>query len=320
MPDWKKLAGPAAAVTSGVTVLAFVIEILKKGITSVGAIDWLLRQGVHADAKGEIHAAMWLELIIAANFCLMIIACAVWSTSTRKPSSTRAVLKTLEGMISSVYQIHKQAMPLDGQHFNEFKSIKSRYLIGKDFTATVTRVYQISALERGIHFWEVNIFAEPEAPAMDYLSDIDFNVKDISEHAKFEVAFLPFVNQPRQKKVMIYFLPILDPKEAQPRTISISYRWRGYFRCLERKLEEIQSFGMQARHDIGLMEFEVYLEPGTGKNLICSRAGSLDGIQTPPAHAEYQPEDKSPKWPGWRYEIKNGPPADYALKLNLHES
>jgi len=309
------------AVLLGLTILGTALDGVKKLTTSAGAVDWLVRHGVRADLKGEIHAALWFEILIFAAFGFALIAAGVcWYVLSRQSPAMGTALRTLDLSVSSAYQIRKQLIPTSGQQFNNFESVESRYLISKDFTATVTREYKIKAVDRAIYFWEINILAEHEAKAMEYLLDIDFKVKDTSVDGKSEVAYLPFVNQPRQKKIMIYFLPLLDPGELQPRTITIAYKWRGYFRHLEQKGEEIQSFAIQARNSIPSMEFEVYLEPGTGNRLLCERASLLDGIQNAPTTAKYKPNDNSPEWLGWKYKIKDAPPGDYALKLMLEKA
>jgi hypothetical protein len=72
-------------------------------------------------------------------------------------------------MVSAVSQVRKQLLPASGQQFNVFQTVKSRYFISKDFSASVIREYRIKASERPIHFWVINIIAEPEATPADYL-------------------------------------------------------------------------------------------------------------------------------------------------------
>jgi hypothetical protein len=143
-------------------------------------------------------------------------------------------------------------------------------------------------------------------------------VTDTSEHGPFQVAYLPFTNQPHTKKILIYFLPLLDPSEEKPRIINISYTWPGYFLHLQQKLEENLSFTLQAKDVIELMQFEVYLEPGTGKKLICDRGGVLSGKQKLEEAIYAQDIGASKKeWTGWKYTILDGPPGEYGLTLQL---
>jgi len=195
-----------------------------------------------------------------------------------------------------------------------------RYLIHKDFSATVSYSYQLKATNEPIHFWEIEIGAEPEAGRVDYLLDINFRVNDTSKHGDFEVAYLQSQNEQHYKKIVLYFLPFIRAQEGQPRTILVDYEWPGYFLRLKEKLEETFSHSFKARENIRSITFEFFLEPGMGKELACTRARSLEGTQTPPEPASYQVSPSKPPWRGYRYTIKDAPPGDYGLLLELKTS
>jgi hypothetical protein len=179
----------------------------------------------------------------------------------------------------------------------------------------------MKASDLPIHFWEVEFGAEMEATQVDYLLDIDFTVKDASTHGHFELVYLPSFNQPHYKKVVLYFLPFIRPDEQEPRIIHIRYRWNGFFRHLQTHMDERLEFSLRAKESIGLMEYEVYLEPGTGKKLGCEALGLLDGSQTLGRNRLLvKTGSDATEWEGWRYSIQNGPPGVYAMLIKLENA
>jgi hypothetical protein len=239
----------------------------------------------------------------------------------QKKESVRAKsLTTLDGMINAAFKIRQQLIPAAEQPINSFSLVKSKYLINKDFTTSVVTEYHMRASDHPIHFWEIEIGAEPEANPVDYLLDINFQIRDSSEHGPFELVYLPSYNNPHYKKIVIYFLPFVRPDENNPRIVTISYKWPGYFLHLAQKFEEILAFSLKAKDLIGFMEYELYLEPGTGKKLVCERQGSLAGEQKLGEAKLSMSYGSSVEWPGWKYTVKNAPQGDYSLLLKLLEA
>ncbi|PYS23039.1 MAG: hypothetical protein DMG11_25915 [Acidobacteria bacterium] len=125
-----------------------------------------------------------------------------------------------------------------------------------------------------MHYFVWSVGSETEATPVDHLLEIDFRVKDITSGGNFETAYLQSENEPHGKEVLIYFLPLLQPSESTPRIIEITYVWPGYYLRLKEK-EEIVSIDltqMRAGVTVDLIELEFYLQPGTGKRLVCKSA------------------------------------------------
>lgn len=227
---------------------------------------------------------------------------------------TASALRTLHGMVDATMLIRQHLIPAAESPFNIFTLIKSRYLIEKDFTTTVESEYHMRASDQPIHFWEFEFGAEPEAEPVSYLLDIDFSVKDSSNRG--QLVYLPSSKHTHTKKVVLYFLPFIRPDEEEPRIIKIRYRWKGYFRHLQTFSEELVQAPLMAKGPINLIQYEVFLEPGTGKKLVCEVSGSRSGKQQMgPAH--WSPQPNQLRWEGYQYRIEGGNPGTYGMQLRL---
>lgn len=330
---------PIPAVLIALTVIGTIVDALKGFSVTWSAVEWLIRKGTSFDAvSGIVSPAPWFGILFIIVLAVTAISPVLyWYASiqlaktqaalssardelagTAKHSQERsaAALRTLSGMISAASRIRQQNIPTSGQATNSFTEVTVLYLIHKDFTASVSCLYKLRATDGPIHFWEYEIGAEPQATRVDYLLDLNFQVKDESPHGPFEIAYLQSQNEQHYKKIVLYFLPLILAVEPEPRTILVSYKWPGYFLRLNEKLEETFSHSFKAKDKIGSITFEFYLEPGTGKELTCKRARSLEGVQSLAA-VSLEVERGQPPWRGHKYCIKNAPPCDYGLLLEL---
>lgn len=313
---------PFASILVGLTVLGTVANVLKQVITSVGWINALVHLGVHIN-KNSIEISAWFEIVILLCFALLIIVSTMYFVAQSTINSiqlsankrTEVALKTLDGMMDAAFKIRQQLIPRK-QPFSSFTLCKSQYLIDKDFSCEVVREFHLKATGTGINFFEVTIGAEEDAIPVEYLLDLNFQVKDLSQHGHFELAYLPTANRPRDKRVIIYFLPFIDPVEQEPRKIKVSYKWPGYFLHLKNYSKEMLmfSFPLVDIKDIELLECEVYLQPGTGHKLLCTKQGATAGEQS---LENLTLTLNGEQWHGWKYTIKQAVSGEYALNLEL---
>jgi hypothetical protein len=118
------------------------------------------------------------------------------------------------------------------------------------------------------------MWVESAAPIVDFLDDINFKVQD---EAGRRLTYLPSMNSGRHKKVVVYFLPQIDPSETKPRKIVVNYRWPKMFAQLDKEGDEQFTWKLNSNKNITDAVFELYLEAGTGRILQCDFAG----IRTP---------------------------------------
>ncbi len=215
--------------------------------------------------------------------------------------------KTLREMMAAASRIREQLFPAARRPVKVLISIENTYLVYKNFDCAVSRVYEIKAADVPVHFWEIEQRVESAADPVDYLDDIDFKVRPQNA-----VAYLPSYNDLRCKKVVIYFLPQIEPSETNPRKILVSYRWPGMFKQLERDGQEAYSWKLESKYNIPRVRLVVYLEPGTGLNLHMEPEGSAGG--------KHLIEDcKHPErgWAGKVCTITDAPPGEYKLRLRV---
>lgn len=203
--------------------------------------------------------------------------------------------KTLMGMMRAASRIRDRNYPPASRPLRSFKSIKSTFEINKNFDGDVRQEYEIYSSDKPLHFVSLSEAVTDSADSVDYFDDIDFKVRDESGH---EVVYLPTENDGRSKKVVLYFLPRIEPGDA-PRKIIITYRWPRMFGQLDRLGEETFSWAPESRDPIELMEYSLFLEPGTGRNFACEKAGQSDAEETLDEATNVK------GWSGFRYRVTN---------------
>ncbi len=216
--------------------------------------------------------------------------------------------KTLHGMMLAAHRIRQQLVPASQLSIKVLRSIKNTYVIHKNFDTEVRREYEIAASDKPLHFWEIKIGVESAADPVEYPDDIDFKVWDEGGR---EVRYLPIMNDLRRKKLVLFFLPQIEPAEETPRKIVMTYRWPGMVKQINDR-HEMVSWIIESKEPVQLAEFYFFLEPGTGRLLSCEVGGPrLEGD----APQEIAHPEK--KWPGWVYRLQNVPNDEYSVILKL---
>jgi hypothetical protein len=292
--------------------------------TLAGRLDWwttklsvLISKGTYLD-KDKLIVKVWFSYVLGITFVALIVfvALLIRSESSRrkavqsKSETTTIAHKTMMGMMRAATKIRHQLLPNNPSQAKSFALIENTYLIHNDFTTEVTRKYEIRAAQDPIHFWEIGMGVNSDAPAVDYLDDIDFKVTSSGG----EIVYLPIENDGRSKKVVLYFLPRIDSTEANTRCICISYKWPNMMAQMGRLGEEASGWVFESVDTIPLVRMSFFLEPGTKKNLECEISGTIyNGTRMEKAtHGE---------WPGFVYEVSNVPAGrnQYGIRLRLRE-
>jgi hypothetical protein len=306
------------AIIGGAVLLLGISELIKKINNALSLIERLISAGSFYDPKTQaVMPKPWLSwtlglliLSLAIVIALYVRAQSELSVTVRKSAQRSEVaIKTLSGIMAAAFRIRQQLIPAAQIPQRQYEAISTEYQIHKDFTVDVTRSMLLRATEKPIHFIEIQQRVESAADPVEYLDDISFKVRDESGH---QVVYLPAFNDGRFKRVVLYFLPFIDPSEPEPRKIVISYSWPQMLRQLQTTKQELFAWRIVSREPVGNVDYRLFLEPGTGEHLECVIAGPQSGEQA--LKEETHPETK---WPGWVYSIKNAPAGDYALYVRL---
>jgi hypothetical protein len=324
----KKLAQLFKNYPWGILVLAYgaletVLKVSSNATASVKFVRWLIEAGTRFE-QGKVVPATWLIAVLAAAFIGLVIFLAAYVLTQIKLNRSlknSIGLKTLDRTFAATAKIRNSLWPRGEKPPFTFTTIKRRHLIHNDLTVTASSEHHVKAISGPVHYFVWSARPEDEAIPVDHLLETNFRIRDITPGGNFEVEYLQSENGPHSKEVLIYFLPVLQPAESQPRVIEATYMWPGYYRRLSDK-EEMSTVSlskMRSGVTVDLIELEFYLQPGTGKNLVCQRAGSLSGNQSVPVAASFR-HSNGEEWQGWKYTITQAPPAAYAVRMELRSS
>jgi hypothetical protein len=149
--------------------------------------------------------------------------------------------------------------------------------------------------------------ATSEATPVEYLDDMNFKVRDDSGNG---VVYLPTENDSRSKRVMLYFLPQIEPGQGD-RKIVFSYSWPGLFNQLASKTSEPFRWTTESVSTIERLKFSFYLQKGSGYDLLHENLG--------PRYEKMKPDALSDgdQWSGFSYTIEDIPAGKCRVALLL---
>ena len=318
---------PVRVILSVVLSIIGIGSIVRNIDTLNGIFERCLAAGIIVEAtsngKNVVHSTRWLftgtALLVAAcaAFALLYLRAEVGrrgAIRTQDETSTIA-FKTLQGMMRASSRIRDQLFPTAQQPIKSFAAIDNSYFIHKDFSGEVKRTSEIRAVKEPLHFYAVDVGVTSYADPVEYLDNIGFKVRDETGSEGREVVYLPTLNDPRKKKIMVYFLPRIEPTDP-PRRVTMSYHWPGMLNQLKKLGEEECNWTTNSSEEVPRVRIAIYTEPGIGGNLICELGGRRNGKQT-----LTQTTHQERGWPGWLYEIKDGPAGRtvYTLVLKLQK-
>ena len=287
-------------------------------------VQYLKLAVVHAVARDPksvnlIDPKPWFVWFIFA----LIVACAILAALLVQSEVRRRVaerdknerknkaFKTLQGMMRAASRIRYQVISPAEIPLKTLVKVRLIYWIRKDFSASVYREYHIKTTDQPLHFWTIGNRATAYAEPVDYLDDINFKVNG---DPGYDLVYLPTENDPLSKQVVIYFLPRIEPNEARPRKVVVTYEWPGLVRQLRELGEEDFNLTFESKELISEVLVEFYLEPGAGKNLMLELAGPHH-----PGASITKAEDPDRHWPGFIYRVEDSPPGKHSLTARLKD-
>lgn len=304
-------------IVGGTIVFLFTVLGFARNAEWFGSkFDQLVTKGVViVPGQAAVQTRLWFFLSFVLLVCAVAALLLLYLRSelmrrevTRNRDERRTVaFKTLMGMMRAASRIRDRIFPPARKPLKSFRSIKAVFNIHSNFDTEVREEYEIYSSDEPVHFLSLVEGVTDAADPVEYLDDINFKVIDNSGH---EVVYLPTENDGRLKRVVLYFLPRIEPRE-DPRKIVVSYRWPGMAKQLDLLGEEDYSWEPTSRDPIALLEYSIFSEPGTKRVLACELAGPSNATETLSAVSN----DKG--WEGFCYKIENSPGGRCALTVKL---
>jgi hypothetical protein len=218
--------------------------------------------------------------------------------------------KTLHRTIEAASRIRDQLFPAGERQLKRFEFVECTYSISKNLDGGVERSYGIKASGKPINFFEIWQRVEDQADGVEFLDQIQFKAHGGDGSS---LPYLQARNELREKSVIIWFLPRIDPTEVSPRIATLSDKCPGMFTHLGQLGREEYVWSFESPESIPRAAFTFYLESGTGRDLRCSVSGSRDGKQS-----LERTRDAKNGWDGWVYKLEGVPSGTYKLMLELH--
>jgi hypothetical protein len=316
-----------AAVTIFAVGLGFgLIELLDQMLKGSEFLDKLVHAGVYIN-KDEPEPHLWFRLLLGLLLggILILVVLFFHARLNRKTvneslqksndllqASCKRSQTCISGMMDAAARIRAQQTPDASHTIKTFETVRILYRIQKDFTTDVVREYRIKAADKPLHFWENSLTPSDHASPVEYLTDIGFRIVDITIPGKSApVTYLQTENQPRIKRVCVYFLPRLEPTQPA-RDLQIFCKWPGYFMEMKNTGRETLISRFKSADTTKSVRIELYLQDGSGGNLDCEVVNKMHTHSIRPA------QDTQTGWNGYVYEATNIPEGFHEHQLIAH--
>lgn len=202
--------------------------------------------------------------------------------------------KELTSLVYSTRRIVNRLYPPNQKIRKTFTRVQEDLTIFKNGDLHADRLFHIKTAGDKIFYWEITIRPEPEAQPVNFVSELDFQVRDESGK-DYEIVYLISRNDPWAKHVVLFFLPAIEPAELEPRKIRLTYRWPKYWTLLKNG-SELSSFSLRSPVEHLVRTYK--MESGAGE-LLVKPEQNVPGARLTP----YGPDASN--FLGWTYEATN---------------
>jgi|GEM_PF-2112503 len=203
----------------------------------------------------EINVLLLTLLIIVLIVALCIIATALRNLTIGPTNKDAAIVKTIEQSETFTKEIRDKEKEsketidaynhvvarsrrivdgLDPYQLGEKKlldviSIDVSIDIYEEFGAKVIKRYKVRCNDQPAAFYRYWFAADNAAPELTTLHPTDFLAKFVEGGG--DISAIPYINEPRNKGVALFFLPPIKPQEMV--TFEVHYSWPGFFADLK---------------------------------------------------------------------------------------
>jgi hypothetical protein len=265
-------------------------------------------------AVGERDSALQArDEAVAEKVAAIVKADAASAERDAARSEAGRLRKAFDGTRATSRGIVTRLFPFEERPSFRYAKALIRHWVYENGDTEVLVEYHISAKDRAVHFCEIVISSEPPAGPISFLDEISFRTSAGGDPQEgYEVLYLEGEGTDFQKQVSLFFLPQIDPEEAQPRILTYRYRWPGMMKSLLEGLDQID-LQVASRHpEVGELLVECYFHPNLGK-ILCKQ----NHAQIRNARPELIQESKP--WQGWRYSLSPAP-ANHLFELEFSRS
>lgn len=238
--------------------------------------QWLQRQII---AGGSPASASFKELpshLIAMGVLLglfLIVATGYMAVARYRDSVGRS---QRDALLNTFHQSTKAADLICEQHFPgtavpikkviSFKEVFTFYENGDCYSQ---QEMTLTADTRDVHFYETAIAGAPEADPANYPEDIQLAV---APGANESLTYLISANEPKKKKLVIFFLPFIPAGAGDQRSLIITFYWPGLMRKLFTDREEEFVDEVVSVAPVPDVEYQFWIKPRQG-DLVCTQTG-----------------------------------------------
>lgn len=243
----------------------------------------------------------------------LIAAASVMATALNRDAVGRsqrdALLQTFHQSTKAADLICEQLFPGTAVPIKKVLSFKEVFTFYENGDCHCQQEMVLTADTSDVHFYEMSIAGEPEADPASYPSDIQL---EVSPAANQGLTYLISANEPKKKKLVIFFLPFIRGGASDQRTVTATYYWRGLMRKLFTEREEEFADRVKSSAAVPDIQYQFWIKPGIG-NLKCEQIGvKLPGEML----TENKPNLNGMR--GWTYHATNVPPGhETRLRLGL---
>jgi hypothetical protein len=224
-------------------------------------------------------------------------------------SQRDALLRTFRQSTNAADLICEQLFPGTAVPVKKVLSFKEVFTFYENADCHCQLEMVLTADTSDVHFYEMEIRGEPEADSAGFPEDIQL---EVTSAANQSLTYLISANEPKTKRVVIFFLPLIRAGASDQRSVTTTYYGPGLMRKLFTKREEKFVDSVKSSAPVPDIEYQFWIKPRMG-DLVCTQIGKkVEGEQL----------DRLGRNPngmvGWVYHATNVPLGhETKLKLEL---
>lgn len=217
-----------------------------------------------------IAAAVLLVFLLIAGMGYMAVA--LYRDAVGR-SQRDALLKTFQQSTEAANLICEQSFPGAAVPIKKVKNVlsfKEVFTFYENSDCHCRQEMALTADASDVHFYETAFGGDPMADSADYPDDIHL---EVAPAANQSLTYLISANEPKAKKLVIFFLPFIPAGGSDQRSVTITYYWPGLMRKLftEHKEEFIDKVSSVA--PVPDIEYQFWIKPRLG-DLVCRQIGT----------------------------------------------
>jgi hypothetical protein len=238
-----------------------------------------------------------------------VIAFRANRSRTEDSEKSQILLKTFHRSMQAADLIAKQMFAKSALPIKKVMSCKQIYTLYEDGDCHFTEEIVLCAKAKDVHFIVKGHDADPGGASVEFPDEISLKVE--SQTPEKSVAYLINKNEPRNKGLIIFFLPVVKAGEEDQRAIKTTFYWKGLLRKLVERGEEEFGYHLKSVDPVPSVEYQFWVKPKMG-HLKCTNVGMP--LEPGTESLIESTDDKGMQ--GWTYKATNVPP-DHVTELRL---